>query len=93
MRERTSGPMRVIELHSRRMRAFMGRGGWACLAPLRYLLSIFYGLHARSSAGAGKPEAGPAGGPRVISVGNIEVGGGGKTPCALSIAAWLRERG
>ena len=74
----------------------MGRDGWSLLAPLRYILSLLYGIHSRSartpSAGqvpsAGKvPSAGqvpPAGtsgaGPKIISVGNIAVGGGGKTP-------------
>lgn len=69
----------------------MGVGGWSLLGPVRFALSLFYGLHARMVPA---PAArGSASGPKIISVGNIEVGGGGKTPCVLSIASALRARG
>ena len=84
--------MRIVERYSKRMRMFMGRDGWSLLAPLRYILSLLYGIHSRS---ASTPAAGqvPAAGPKIISVGNIEVGGGGKTPCVLAIAAALAAKG
>jgi tetraacyldisaccharide 4'-kinase len=83
--------MRIIERYSGRMRLFMGRGGWALLAPLRFVLSAFYGMFARNSPGVRRDPS--SSGPRVISVGNIEVGGGGKTPCVLALASALREKG
>jgi tetraacyldisaccharide 4'-kinase len=83
--------MRVIERYSGRMRMFMGRGGWALLAPVRFVLSVLYGFHARGTP-APAPR-GPGAGPKIISVGNIEVGGGGKTPCVLALASVLSARG
>ncbi len=74
----------------------MGKDGWSLLAPLRYILSILYGIHSRSartttSHSPGSHES--RSGPKIISVGNIEVGGGGKTPCVLAIAAALAAKG
>jgi len=83
--------MKVIERYSGRMRVFMGRGAWSLLAPLRFLLSELYGFRARR---APAPAAhGTESGPKIISVGNIEVGGGGKTPCVLALASALAARG
>ncbi len=69
----------------------MGTGGWSLLGPFRYALSVFYGLHARMTP-APAPCA-TVSGPKIISVGNIEVGGGGKTPCVLAIASALAAKG
>lgn len=99
----------------------MGTGGWSLLAPLRFVLSLLYGIHSRStqpsvshSSTSQTPspdshttqipvsnsktpvsavsDPSPSG-PEIISVGNIEVGGGGKTPCVLAIASALRAEG
>ena len=83
--------MRIVERYTRRMRMFMGKDGWSLLGPLRFALSIFYGLYARTTPAQASHAT--AEGPKIISVGNIEVGGGGKTPCVLAIASALRERG
>ena len=85
------GRMRIVERYTRRMRMFMGKDGWSLLGPLRFALSIFYGLYARTTPAQASHAT--AEGPKIISVGNIEVGGGGKTPCVLAIASALRERG
>jgi tetraacyldisaccharide 4'-kinase len=83
--------MKIVERYTKRMRMFMGRGGWAALGPIRFVLSLFHRLYAASS---GKSQVQYAvSGPKVISVGNIEVGGSGKTPCVLAITSALRERG
>lgn len=69
----------------------MGSGGWSLLGPLRFALSFFYGLHARMTP---SPVVTPGrSGPKIISVGNIEVGGSGKTPCVLTIASALIAQG
>ncbi len=83
--------MRIVERYTRRMRMFMGRDGWSLLGPLRFALSVFYGLHARMTPAPASHAT--TAGPKIISVGNIEVGGGGKTPCVLAIASALMERG
>jgi tetraacyldisaccharide 4'-kinase len=84
--------MRIVERYSKRMRIFMGRGGWSLLAPLRFVLSVFHGIYSHSIPAPPEPRASVSG-PKIISVGNLEVGGGGKTPCALAIASSLSERG
>ncbi len=83
--------MRIVERYTRRMRMFMGRDGWSLLGPLRFALSVFYGLYARMTPAPASHAT--VAGPKIISVGNIEVGGGGKTPCVMAIASALMERG
>lgn len=83
--------MRIVERYTRRMRMFMGKNAWSLLGPFRFVLSFFYGLYARTTP-APYSNATTAG-PKIISVGNIEVGGGGKTPCVLAIASSLIEMG
>jgi tetraacyldisaccharide 4'-kinase len=88
--------MRIVERYSKRMRMFMGKDGWSLLAPLRYILSLLYGIHSRSASTTSSHSPGShesRSGPKIISVGNIEVGGGGKTPCVLAIAAALAAKG
>jgi tetraacyldisaccharide 4'-kinase len=84
--------MRIVERYSRRMRVFMGRGAWSLLGPLRFLLSIIYGAFSRRTEANAEPASIDAG-PKIVSVGNIEVGGGGKTPCVLAIASALLRLG
>jgi len=83
--------MRIVEKYSRRMRIFMGAGGWSLLGPFRFALSVFYGMHARMTLGPVSSTS--VSGPKILSVGNIEVGGGGKTPCVLAIASALAAKG
>jgi len=63
------------------------------LMPLRISLSLFYRLYLEAGGpGARSPKRGRSGA-RVISVGNLEAGGGGKTPCAAAIAMEVIRRG
>jgi len=62
---------------------------------LLWPLEQVYGLFVRTRAGAYRrgwlrSKRLPA---RVISVGNLTVGGTGKTPMVMRLAAWLRQRG
>jgi tetraacyldisaccharide 4'-kinase len=85
--------MRVYERYPAWMRLYRG-GLLSVLAyPLRRTLSHIHGLRpTRRSRGAGRP-AGRPGDPCIISIGNIEWGGGGKTPCALALCDALLRRG
>ena len=85
-----SGRMKIIERYDSGLKIFLGKGGWSLLTPFRYLLAVFYRVflmlagNSRKAAddrGEGRTE----GAPLTISVGNIEVGGGGKTPAAPSL--------
>ncbi len=65
------------------------------LSSLLYPFSWIYGIvvairNARFERDQNRSEALPA---RVISVGNITVGGTGKTPLVISLAEWLQKRG
>ena len=71
---------------------FMGRGAWALLAPLRSFISLCHGFYRGMNPPVSSASP-PLSGPWIISIGNIEVGGGGKTPCALAIAEVLRANG
>ena len=99
--ERMHGHMKIIERYPPAMRAFRGSGPWRLIAPIRLLSSIVYGAlvslrrraHRPPVRIAGRPSAGVSERPRVISIGNLEVGGGGKTPCTLRIAEAIVEQG
>ncbi len=97
--DRKYGRMRIVERYTTGMRIFKGRGLWILLVPLRFLLSEIYGLwfslkggRCQSSVGAGN-RRGDSDRARIISVGNIEVGGVGKTPCAIRLVEAISERG
>jgi tetraacyldisaccharide 4'-kinase len=86
--------MKVIEKYSRGMRMFLARGGWSLLLPLRFVLSLCYGMWARQRGREAPARPGRAGeGPFVVSVGNLEVGGSGKTPCVVSLARHVLSKG
>jgi tetraacyldisaccharide 4'-kinase len=90
--------MEVVERYGIGFRLLRGAGGWALFYPVRVLLSVLYGMWLRArtgDAGRSRRGRGPRSAPRasVISVGNLEVGGGGKTPFTLSLAAEIRARG
>ncbi|MBN1885956.1 MAG: tetraacyldisaccharide 4'-kinase, partial [Candidatus Krumholzibacteriota bacterium] len=84
--------MRIIERYPAGIRAWSGRGAWAFLLPARAVAAAAWRLGAAWRGGAAPP---PPGGrrPRVISVGNLEVGGGGKTPFAILLAGAVRDGG
>jgi len=94
--------MKVVERYPLRLRMFEGAGAWALLYPVRLLLAGIYGLliaaarrrkvSSEASSFSGPLESAP-GRPVVVSIGNLEVGGGGKTPCALRIARGIIELG
>jgi tetraacyldisaccharide 4'-kinase len=72
-------------------RGWRGRLAWFLLSPISFLYGIFaqarnalFTLHCIKSARLPKP---------VISVGNLTVGGTGKTPTCVWIAQELKERG
>ena len=93
------GPMKIIERYGAGYRMLTGRGIWAALYPARLLIAGVYGLcmHVRAECTPRRErrsdrEAGPKR-PAIVSIGNIEAGGGGKTPCAIAIALGVAERG
>jgi tetraacyldisaccharide 4'-kinase len=91
--------MKIVERYGAGYRILTGTGAWGALLPLRMALAGIYGLGValrarrgpyrarRSSGGAGAPA------PVVVSIGNIETGGGGKTPCAIALARGIARRG
>ena len=90
--------MKIYNRQSVAERVFRGRGGYILLLPLRMLLSVLYRIiiSVRTSfRRAGKRKGGgrKRGRARVISIGNILVGGGGKTPCSLALAEELVKCG
>lgn len=93
--DRMCGPMRVVERFPTAMKMFTGRGIWALLVPVRLLCAGAYGawLSTRRIP-RGQRIGGRTGGrPRIVSIGNLEVGGGGKTPCTTVIAEEIARRG
>ncbi len=90
--------MKIYNRESTAERIFRGRGWYVLLLPLRILISYLYRFIMRARAAVkragGRIEIGDEpGGARVISVGNILVGGGGKTPCSMALAEELAKRG
>jgi len=93
------GPMKIVERYGAGYRMLSGRGIWAILYPARLLLAGVYGLCAAVREGL-RParerksirDAGTKR-PAIVSIGNIEAGGGGKTPCAIAVARGIAERG
>ena len=85
--------MRIHERYPGWMAIYKGRRISRLARPIRFLLSGIYGLHpTHRDSGVRRSREGP-GDPFIVSVGNIEWGGGGKTPCAIAICGALRERG
>ncbi len=94
--------MKIYECYSLAEKIFRGKGFWSVLTPVRAVLAGYYYLvMILSGRDQGKipRHSGRYGGPhfpsgcRVISIGNIVVGGGGKTPCALELARLEKESG
>ncbi len=88
--------MKIVERYSRPVKIFKGEGRYRFLTPARMLSSLSYGavLEIRDRVRRRRRRrGGDETGPTVISVGNLEVGGGGKTPCTIAIARHLLETG
>ncbi len=85
--------MRVHERYPGWMALYKG-GRLSYMAyPIRFLLSRLYGLHPTHRDRAVRRSAERPGEPFIVSIGNIEWGGGGKTPCAIAICEALAGRG
>ncbi len=91
--------MKIVERYGPGYRMAAGRGVWAVLYPVRLILAGIYGLvvEARVRLRASREQrAFPGAGrvrPAIVSIGNIEAGGGGKTPFAIAVARGIAERG
>ena len=93
--------MKIIEHYPAALRIFEGNGPWRILTPVRFFVSVVYGAavsaRGRFSRGSlrfsGDPSIGPHARPRIVSIGNLEIGGGGKTPCTLRLVELIAERG
>ena len=85
--------MKVYERYPAWMAFYRGGRLSALAHPLRFVLSRLYGFH----LGRRHREIGRSvermGDPCVVSIGNIEWGGGGKTPCTIAVCKALAERG
>jgi tetraacyldisaccharide-1-P 4'-kinase len=93
--------MRIVERYGTGFKLFRGEGVWALFDPCKSVLSMIYRLWLHVSTGRRKGNARTAriaplsardARPLVVSIGNIEVGGGGKTPCTLRLAEEIRMR-
>lgn len=85
--------MRIVERYPASIRAWKGRGAWSLLFPLRALAAAAWRYRVTRPARGVAPPAGNTVRPRVISVGNLEVGGGGKTPFAALLAGRIDGAG
>jgi tetraacyldisaccharide 4'-kinase len=97
--------MKIIDRSGPGFKVFRGEGLWVLLVPVRFVLALAYRLYLALrpecalayravSVGAEKDASASRGlAPLVISVGNLEAGGGGKTPCAMLVAETIMERG
>jgi tetraacyldisaccharide 4'-kinase len=74
--------------------ALYGGGRLSSIArPVRFLLSRLYGLHPAHRGSDVRRSAERTDGPLIVSIGNLEWGGGGKTPCAIALCEALAARG
>lgn len=94
--------MKVIERYPARFKMLSGTGVWTLCYPVKLFLAGVYGLWLvaarkrraeRDGSGLREPRSGIGRGPVIVSIGNLEMGGGGKTPCTLRIAEGIAERG
>jgi tetraacyldisaccharide 4'-kinase len=97
------GLMKIYEKYSLPEKIFIGKGIWNFFLPVRFILSLLFSgwLSLISLKSAVRTESLNAAGdgfinsndsPRVISIGNLVVGGGGKTPCALALAKEIKKK-
>ncbi len=94
--------MKIIERYPPELRLLRGRGICKVFRPVLWIASLVYSLWLKwveiRATGAGtdsgaKIQVSNRDNPMVVSIGNIEVGGGGKTPCTLKLAEMLGMEG
>jgi tetraacyldisaccharide 4'-kinase len=94
--------MRIIDRTGWKLSMLRGEGAWALLYPLRIVLSwvyrVFLAMRPRARGRRRMPSLRNEGSrranvPYVVSIGNLEVGGGGKTPCTISLATRIEHGG
>ena len=85
--------MRIVERYPPSIRAWAGRGAWKLLLPLRALVAAVWRYRASRPVSVAEPPPADGARPLVVSVGNIEAGGGGKTPFAVLLAERVAEAG
>lgn len=93
--------MRIVERYPTAFSIFTGRGLGILFLPGRAVLSLFYWIWISLSdrdvppedAGRQSTTKRKRDGATIISVGNIEVGGSGKTPCVIALASEIARRG
>ncbi|MBN1165241.1 MAG: tetraacyldisaccharide 4'-kinase, partial [Candidatus Krumholzibacteriota bacterium] len=94
--------MQIVERYGIPLRLFRRKGGFILASPLSFCLSLGYRALLGLTAFRRKRKQvewsrygwrDSSTRPRLISVGNLEVGGGGKTPCVLAFAEHLIRGG
>ena len=82
---------------------FKGKGIWSVLLPVRFVLSLIFNCWLSVSGRISalclesldvvvNDSVKSSGSPRVISIGNLVVGGGGKTPCTIALAKEIKKK-
>ncbi|MCD6380206.1 tetraacyldisaccharide 4'-kinase [bacterium] len=95
--------MKIYEKYSLAEKIFIGKGIWKFFLPARFVLSLLFSgwlsltglkpaVHTKSLNTAGDGFVNSSDSPRVISIGNLVMGGGGKTPCALALAKEIKKK-
>lgn len=95
--------MKIYEKYSVAERIFDGKGIWIAFLPVRFVLSQIYNcwltvsgwlssLYPELLSAAVRDSIRSERPPRVISIGNLVVGGGGKTPCTISLAKEIKKK-
>lgn len=88
--------MEIRERYPLWMRLYAGRFLSKVSLPVRHVASKLYGSYVTAAARRANeriPERIDSGQTRIVSVGNLEAGGGGKTPCVIALAEALLGRG
>ncbi|MCK4538617.1 MAG: tetraacyldisaccharide 4'-kinase [Candidatus Krumholzibacteria bacterium] len=86
--------MRIIERYPLGLKLFLGKGWYVLLGPIRFFLAVLYGIYLDIKRDGRKREPSASiGNFQVISIGNLEAGGSGKTPVTLAIASYLMKKG
>jgi tetraacyldisaccharide 4'-kinase len=87
--------MRIVEKYGAGMKALAGKGPWVFLTPARFLLAGLYEGWLRARGGSRRTGVKPrtARDARIVSIGNLQAGGSGKTPCTIALAEAVRGNG
>ena len=85
--------MKVHERYPARMKLYQGGNLSKLARPLRRLLSRIYALHPVHRGSSTRSPLPLPDDPCIVSIGNLEWGGTGKTPCVMALCEALSERG